>query len=87
MSAARTIIGNYCYKKSIKYILKKCKMQDINDLLTISTLKFIHKALFYEQPKSMLKYFIPLPPILFNHKCPQIVHLYIHKCPRAFMNI
>ena len=57
MSAARTIIGNYCYKKSIKYILKKCKMQDNNDLFTIWTLEFIHKALFYHLPKSMLKYY------------------------------
>ena len=57
MSATRTIIGNYCYKKSIKYISTKCKMQDINYLLNISTLEFIHKALFYQILKSMLKYY------------------------------
>ena len=57
MSAARTIIGNYCYKKSIGYILNKCKMHDIRDLLDITTLKYIHKVITNQTPNAILRYY------------------------------
>ena len=38
MTAARAAIGNYCYKKSINYILNKCKWFDIKDIIMISSL-------------------------------------------------
>ena len=33
MSSARAAIGNYCRYKSINYLLKKCNLLDIKDLI------------------------------------------------------
>ena len=43
MTAARAAIGSYCFKKSVRYILDKCKWYDIKDLILISSLNTIHK--------------------------------------------
>ena len=43
-TAARAAIGNFCFKKSIKYILNKCKWLDVNELIDYSALTLIHKT-------------------------------------------
>ena len=40
MAAARTIIGNYCFKKSINYILDKCKLLDSKDMIAFASIKY-----------------------------------------------
>ena len=54
MMSARTIIGNYCFKKSTKYILEKCKMNDITIMIALSSLKLFHKILINKKPKTLL---------------------------------
>ena len=46
-TAARAAIGNYCFKKSVGYLLSKCKWFDIGDLITYSSLNIIHKTIKY----------------------------------------
>ena len=57
MTAARAAIGDYCFKKSNDYILKKCKWYDIDKLILISSLNTIHKVITNNTPPSMTKYF------------------------------
>ena len=54
VTAARAAIGNYCYKKSISYILSKCNWLDINELLHYSCINIIHKTLILKYPESLM---------------------------------
>ena len=57
MYVARTIIGNYCYRKSTRYILDRVGWLDALDFINWSTLKFIQKILYNSKPTSLHKYF------------------------------
>merc|ERR1712105_226449 len=54
MAAARTIIGNYCFKKSINYILDKCKLLDSKDMIAFASIKYINKILLHKTPRSII---------------------------------
>ena len=60
MSAARAAIGNYCFQKSIKYILEKCNILEIKDLILFSSLSFLHKIDINRKPESILDKFYPI---------------------------
>ena len=53
MFAARTVIGNYCFKKSTSYILGKCNWVTAEQLIRMSGLKLIHSILSTRQPKAI----------------------------------
>ena len=57
MTAARAAIGNFCFRKSIQYILTKCKWFDIDDLILSSSLNTLHKILTTKKPPGMVSYF------------------------------
>lgn len=57
MFAARTVHGHYCYKTSIKNILSKLGWMSANQLIQWSSLKFIHKIIFSQQPNSLYNHF------------------------------
>ena len=57
MTAARAAIGNFCFKKSIHYILSKCGWFDISDLIKYSSLNIIHKIQTLKKPPSLVSYF------------------------------
>ena len=59
MTAARTAIGSYCYKKSISYILDKCKLLTIKDTIMFSAILFIYKIDKNNINKSILTFFHP----------------------------
>ena len=54
MKAARTAIGNYCFKKSITYILKQCKWISARSMIQYSSLVFIYNIINNKKPKSIL---------------------------------
>ena len=54
MTAARMSIGNYCFKKSKKYIINKCGILDIKDLIIYSTLTFFYNINRRAQPQAIL---------------------------------
>ena len=55
MTVARTAIGSYCFKKSVKYMLTKCKWLDINSMIQYSNLSLIHKTIINKKPKNIHK--------------------------------
>ena len=55
MKGAHTAIGNYCYKKSTKYILDKCKWLSIDKMITYSSLVFIYNITLNKKPKGVLQ--------------------------------
>ena len=55
MTAARAAIGNYCLKKSIIYILKKCNWLSAKNIIINSSLNLIHKIIINQSP-----------PVIFN---------------------
>ena len=55
MASARTIIGNYCFKKSIKYILDKVKLLDAKQFIIFSALNIIHKIITNGIPSSIFQ--------------------------------
>lgn len=57
MTAARTAIGNFCFKKSISFILSKWDWFDIYDLIKYSSLNIIHKIQKLKKPQSLVSYF------------------------------
>ena len=57
MTAARAAIENFCFQKSIQYILTKCKWFDIDDLIFSSSLNTLHKILTTKKPPGMVSYF------------------------------
>jgi len=59
MASARTIIGNYCYKKSIKYILGKCNMLDAKNMIAYSSIILLNKILTYKIPPSIYMLYRP----------------------------
>ena len=50
MTAARAAIGNYCFKKSKNYILKKCGWLNIDQIIHCSSIKTIHNIITYKTP-------------------------------------
>merc|ERR1711895_365595 len=57
MFAARTIIGNYCFKKSINYILGKINWMTAKNMINWSIVKAIHKILHNQGPSNLAKYY------------------------------
>ena len=50
MRTARMILNSYCFKKSIEYILGKCNWFDINEMIKLSSIKFINNLLITQKP-------------------------------------
>ena len=46
MTAARAAIGNYCYEKSTKHILDKCKWLSIDKLIKYRCISYIHNLIY-----------------------------------------
>ena len=57
MSAARTIIGNYCFKKSTYYILKKTNLLDTKQFICYASVKFLNKIITNKIPDSIILLF------------------------------
>ena len=57
MFSARTIIWNYCYKKSVKHILTQVKWISAKQLVTWAGVKAIHKIIFNKKPASLYQHF------------------------------
>ena len=55
MTAARVIIGNYCFKKSNIYILGKCGWMDIKYMIIKRSLCYIHNVLTNKAPKCIME--------------------------------
>ena len=51
MSAARCAIGDYCYMKSINYILGKCKWMSRNKIIKCASIKLVNNILCTKTPK------------------------------------
>ena len=56
-TAGRTAIGSYCFKKSVSYILSKCKWLDIESMIYYSSINIIHKILIQKTPNSIYNLF------------------------------
>ena len=56
-TAARAAIGNYCYKKSIKYMLNKCNWLDIDTLIQSTSLNLLHKIINTKEPAAIYDMF------------------------------
>ena len=69
MTVARAAIGSYCFKKSVGYILDKCKWYDIKDLILISSLNTIHKITINKYPPCMTQ----LQPKQFKNEIKMMV--------------
>ena len=50
MRTARMALNSYCFKKSIDYILGSCNWVDINEMIKLSSLKFINNILITKKP-------------------------------------
>ena len=90
MFAARTIIGNYCYKKSVKYILSQVNWLPSNTLIKWSGVKLIHKIINNKKPINIFKHFninkrtcAKIYPTTFP-KTKFAKDLYINKCLDMF---
>ena len=57
MRSGHLAIGNYCYKKSITYILSKCGWVDSDQLINKSVVKFIHNILQNQTPTQTFELF------------------------------
>ena len=68
MFSARSVIGNYCYKISIKSILSQLNWMSANQLITWSGLKFIHKILSTKNQSSLYSHYK-----VNKRKCAQFV--------------
>ena len=53
MTAARAAIGNYCFKKSVDYILQKCNWLTAKNLILNSSLNLIHKIITNQAPPAL----------------------------------
>ena len=58
MTAARCVIGNYCFKQTKEYILNKVKWLDINKMIKYSRLCIINKILKNKSPISLYNLYI-----------------------------
>lgn len=56
-TAARCAIGHYCFKKSITYMLNKCKWLEIDKMISYASLKLIHNIIINKMPKSIYDLF------------------------------
>ena len=50
MTAARGAIGDYCFKKSVTYILNKCGWMSINKMIQCASINLIHKIIINKTP-------------------------------------
>ena len=57
MTAARTAIGNFCFKKSVSYILQKCNWLTAQQMINYASIKTIHSVIKTGVPRSIYKYF------------------------------
>ena len=53
LRAARMTLNSYCFKKSIDYILGTCKWVDIDEMIKLSSLKFINNMLVAQKPETL----------------------------------
>ena len=53
MRTARMTLNSYCFKKSIEYILGSCNWVDINEMIKLSSLKFINNMLVTNKPGTL----------------------------------
>ena len=53
MRTARMTLNSYCFKKSIDYILGKCKWVDVDEMIKLSSLKFINNMLVTQKPGTL----------------------------------
>ena len=53
MRTARMTINSYCFKKSIDFILGSCKWEDVNEMIKLSSLKFINNMLITQKPGTL----------------------------------
>ena len=67
MFSARSVIGNYCFKVSIKNILSQVGWLSAHQLIKWSSLKLIHKILHQQKPTTLFNCFKHN-----RHKCSQI---------------
>ena len=58
MSSARTIIGNYCPRKSNLYILNKCKLQDARNLIMFSCMNLYYTMFHTEIPEALINLYL-----------------------------
>ena len=58
MRAARISIGSYCPRKSISYILGKCKMVPVTKMIGLSACNFFYKLIIDKSPVSILELFM-----------------------------
>ena len=70
MRAARVSIGNFCFKKSISYILEKCDMFDSENCGLFSAMKLLYSIRVNNDPKAMIS--------LFKNKNTRIKNLELH---------
>ena len=57
MKAARFAIGNYCFKRSISFILNACSFVSVNRMIVNSALKVIQKTIYTAQPRPIHNFF------------------------------
>ena len=55
--AAKTAIGNPCFKKSNAFMLNKCKWLPINKLIDCAVLNLIHKIIINKTPSVIYNYY------------------------------
>ena len=53
MRMGRMTLNSYCFKKSIEYILGQCNWFDINEMIKLSSLKFIHQVITSANPPTL----------------------------------
>ena len=53
MTAARCAIGNYCFRKSIGYILNKCKWETIDNMILNASINLINKIIINKEPEQI----------------------------------
>ena len=57
MSSAQTIVSNYCFNKSTKYIFNKAQLLNVTQLITYTSIKYSFKLIHYQKPKSIMQYY------------------------------
>ena len=95
MRSARTIIGSYCFKKSKKYILSKCKILPIEEYIVCASLKLIYNIFEDKSPRAIIDLFheqhirtkkVELRP-LYNPRTALASNFYIQKVSIIFNNL
>ena len=57
MFSARSVIGSYCYKMSIKNILSKVNWMSASQLIIWSGLTFLHKIISTKKPTGLFNHY------------------------------